>query len=148
MVHNIEGEAGRMTVRTLACVCKLTFFFFFLMKPDLLSCVIHHWNGNVWWWVCGRTPQLTGHLLSLATLWRTNRESRTAAESFKIEINPLARHKWEDNIIITPQVSCFCFSICLLSFHQAVAIWCIVYVYVYVRVSMFWCACTHEREQV
>lgn len=144
MVHNIEGEAGRMTVRTLACVCKFTFFFskwsrIFSLVSSITEMamsddgfvVVHHSSPGICspWQPCGGQT-----------------ESRTAAESFKIEINPLARHKWEDNIIITPQVSCFCFSICLLSFHQAVAIWCIVYVYV--RVSMFWCVCTHEREQV
>lgn len=97
----------------------------------------------VWWWVCGHAPQLTVRALSLATLGRTNGEPRIALESFIIEINPSACGKWEDNIIIAPRASCFYFSICFLSFCQAVAIWCIVYVYALVWVC--WRVCVHVR---
>lgn len=75
-----------------------------------------------------------------------NELQRTALESFIIEINPSAHGKWEDNIIITPQVSRFYFSICLLSFRQAEAIWHIVYVYVFA--GMCWWVRACEREQV
>lgn len=112
------------------------------MERDPLACVIHHWKRDVWWSVCGHTPQLVVPPLSPATLRRTNREPWIALESFIIEINPSARHKWEDNIIITPQANCFYFSICLLSFRQAAAIWCIVYVYVLVGVCWCVCVCT------
>lgn len=115
----------------------------FIMEQAPLACVIHHGNRNVGWSVCGYTPQFVVHPLSPATLARTNGEPRIALESFIIEINPSARHKWEDNIIITPQASGFYFSICLLSFRQAVAIWCIVYVYVLV-LGVLVCACTWE----
>jgi len=84
------------------------------------------------------------HLLSSATLGRTYGEQWITVDCFKIEINLSARHKWEDNIIITPQASGLYFSICLLSFHLAVAIWWIVLVYVLV----FVCACVCESEQV
>lgn len=114
----------------------------FIMEQDPLACVIHHWNRYVWWSVCGHTPQLVVHPSSPATLGRTNGEPRIALESFIIEINPSARHKWEDNIIITPQASGFYFSICLLSFRQAVAIWCIVYVLFLGCAGV--CACTWE----
>lgn len=88
----------------------------FLILWDPLACVIRHWNCDAWWSVCGHTPQLTVQSVAPANLgedkWR-------AGESFIIEINASARGKWGDNVIITPQASCFYFSICLLSLRHA-----------------------------
>lgn len=89
--------------------------------------------------VCGHTPQLVMHSVSPAALGRTKRwELRIDSESFIIEINPSNHHKQEDNVIITPQVSCFYFSICFLSFRQAETIWCIAYMCVLVLACCMW----------
>lgn len=71
--------------------------------------VIHHWALYVCWSVYGHKPQFAVQPLSQATLARTNGELRIVLESFIIEINPSVCHKREDNVIITPHVSCFYF---------------------------------------
>lgn len=123
------------------CKCRDVF----VMERDPRARAISCWNRNVWWSVCGHTPQLTVQASSPATLGRTNGEWRIVLESLIIEINPSARGKWEDNIIITPQASCFYFSICLLSFRQAATIWRVVYVYVLGWLCWCVCVCVHVR---
>lgn len=136
-----KRQVKKKAVGALVWICKCGDVF--VMERDPRARVISCWNRNVWWSVCGHTPQLTVQALSPATLGRTNGERRIVLESLIIEINPSARGKWEDNIIITPQASCFYFSICLLSFRQAATIWHVVYVYV--LGWLCWCACVHVR---
>lgn len=62
-------------------------------------------------------------------------ELEIALESFIIEINPSTHHKGEDNIIITPQVSRFYFSICFLSLHHMAVYACACFSVLHVRGS-------------
>lgn len=122
-----EWQAGKKAVSTLACVCKCQ-----------KACLLNRAGSS-----CLSHPSLKLHQCLMISLWSYAAAHRVSAvpsnlgedkcragESFIIEINASAHGKWEDNVIITPQASCFYFSICLLSFchvsggHMAYC-WCV-----------------------
>lgn len=108
-----EWQTGKKAVSTLACVCKCQ-----------NACLLNRAGSS-----CLSHPSLKLHQFLMISLWSHAAAHRVsvvpanlgedkcwAGESFIIEINASAHAKWEDNVIITPQASCFYFSICLLSF--------------------------------
>lgn len=104
-----------------SCVCDPSPKLLWLMMRVV---VLHYRLRRI---SCRRQPW-GGQMKSCGLPWK----------SFISEINPSARHKWEDNIIITPQASRLCFSIGLLSFlrdgsHMVRSLWLVCVVYVHAR---------------